>query len=349
VGKQGLYKLAQALAVATLLSCWAHGALAESPSRAAQLNQEGARLLTLGKHERALSLFEEAARLQPRLPLFQYNIGLALTRLRRLRESLEPLERAKKDAALAHDAGLLRGLNLYELGELEQAAGELEPLRRHPVHGETALYLLVESLRRLGHTHRAQQAFIDLLKAYPDSAYSHKLLGMAYESQNLFDKAIEEFLAALAAAPQMPEIRFALGFAHWKKLEWKDAATWFEQELKIQPCYAPAHYYLGDIAQRGGRTDEAMARFEKALSCEPSHVDALIAQASISEERGDSEMAIQMLKRATKLAPHSVNAHYRLVRVLTTAGRLDEAADHRRVLQELHRIDARPTPPRPDK
>ena len=88
----------------------------------------------------------------------------------------------------------------------------------------------------------AQQAFLQLRRRYPDSAFGYKLLGMAYDAEQQYDEAVKEFETALRANPAMPEIAFAIRFMHWKRRDYGPASEWLKKELALDPCDARSHY-----------------------------------------------------------------------------------------------------------
>lgn len=301
----------------------------------AQTSAETGRLLEQGKYAEALPLLQQAARQNPGDASLQFNLGLALFRLNRLEDALVPLSKAAGDPKLSDDAGYLQGVALFQLGRWAESARKLESLRRHQRHGETALYMLVEAYRRTKEPDKTKQAFLDLASRYPESAYLNRLMGIAYESEGNFLKALEEFQQALTKNPQMPEIHFAIGFIHWKQQRFEDAAPYFERELSIQPCFAQAHYYLGEIYRKRGQMDKAAAGYRKAFECDSGYAGAYLGLGTLLEQQGQIEEAIAMYREYVRREPRQTDGRYRLARALQKAGRSEEAEAEFRAVKEL--------------
>jgi tetratricopeptide (TPR) repeat protein len=307
----------------------------QRPETTATLNQRGTHYLQQGDFVRALEAYQAAEKLQPADPAIQFNLGLALYRAGRLRDALGPLAKAKQAAASRRQATYLRGVILFSLNDLEACVGEIGGLREDPEYGEAVLYMLVESNRRLARAQDSQTAFVELSKRYPDSAFLHKLMGMAYESQYMYKEALQEFQAALRVNPSMPEMNFAVGFVLLKQHQLDEARPWFEKELALQSCYAPALYALGEVERKKSRPAGAEKLYRRAIACDNSYADAYLGLGMTLEELGSNAEAIQAYQEAARRAPQDSDAHYRLARALDKAGRHDEAKAEFAKVREL--------------
>lgn len=307
----------------------------QSPETAATLNQRGTQYLQQGDFARALDAYQAAEKLQPADPAIQFNVGLALYRAGRLRDALGPLAKAQQAAASRRQATYLRGVILFSLNELEACAAEVNGLRDDAEYGEMALYMLVESNRRLARVQASQTAFIELTKRYPDSAFLHKLMGTAYESQFMYKEAVQEFQAALRVSPSMPEMNFAVGFVLLKQHQMDEARPWLEKELALQPCYAPALYALGEVERKQSRPAGAEKLYRQAIACDSRYADAYLGLGMTLEELGSHAEAVQAYQEAARRAPQDSDAHYRLARALDKAGKHDEAKAEFAKVREL--------------
>lgn len=289
-----------------------------------------------GQLEAALNRFRGALELQPGNPALEYNIGLALFRMERFDEALAPLQRATAHPPSAPQAHLMCGIVLYERGDLTAAAPELEAARAHPDAGEMALYMLVETYRHGDDPERAQAAFLELERRYPGSAFYHKLMGSAFDSEGMHAEALAEFQAALRKNPRMPEIPFAIGFIHFKKREHEQARKWLESEIALQPCHAKAHHYLGEIEMEQDNTRGAEDRYRQAINCDGSIGEAHAGLGGLLLREGRFEEAHDLLQRAVELDPQSAEAHYALGRALMRLGHRDDANAAFRRVDEIH-------------
>jgi tetratricopeptide (TPR) repeat protein len=292
---------------------------------AAALVRKGADLMEKGDLPRALEAFEEAARLRPSDPAIRFNVGLTLYRMGRYRQALEPLGKALAHPPSAARARFLRGTVFFQSGEYEACVREVEPLKSDPQQGEEALFMLTESYRSLGRTKEAQDAFGDLNRLYPDSAFLHRLMGMAYDARSEYPKALEEFKAALRVRPGMPEIAFAIGYIHWKLRQYDEARAWLLKELAAQPCYARAHHYLAEMEREAFRLKEAAEGYRKALDCDSRLYDSLLGLGLVVEQEGGWDEALRIYRRLVDLRPQEPQPHFKLATALMKSGKTEEA------------------------
>jgi tetratricopeptide (TPR) repeat protein len=299
--------------------------LAAQPQSASALVRQGADLMERGDLPRALEAFEEAARLQPSDPAIQFNVGLTLYTMGRYRQALAPLEKALAHPPSASRARFLRGTVFFQAGEHEACVREVESLRTDPNQGEEVLFMLTESYRSLGRTKEAQDAFGELNRLYPDSAFLHRLMGMAYDARSEYPKALEEFRAALRVRPGMPEIAFAIGYIHWKLRQYEEARAWLSKELATQPCYARAHHYLAEMEREAFRLKEAAQSYRKALDCDPALYDSWLGLGLVIEQEGRWDEALGVYRRLVDLRPQEPQPHFKLATALMKSGKREEA------------------------
>lgn len=317
------------------------GLAAPSPGqtleRAGRLNQEGAERLRAGNPAEALEKFLAAARLAPDDPALQFNIGLTLFQLGRWDEALAPIEKSIAHPPSAAQARYLRGAIHFQRNDFAACAGDLELVRGDPRFAEQALFMLVESYRRSGNAAASQAAFLELERRYPDSAFLHKLMGMAYDQQEMPAKALEEFEAALRVRPDMPDVAFGIGYIHFKQASLAEARRWFLQELRVQPCFARAHYYLAEIDRAAEAWDKAASSYTRALECDPDLGDALLGLGDVAERQNDLPEAIRRYQAAVKRMPEDSKARFKLANSLRRAGRQDEASVELARAKDLYR------------
>ncbi|UCF87620.1 MAG: tetratricopeptide repeat protein, partial [Nitrospiraceae bacterium] len=77
-------------------------------------------------------------------------------------------------------------------------------------------------------------------------------LGVAYKSKGLTEKAIEQYRTAIRLNPGIPEVHNNLGVAYMSLGFIKQAIEQYRIAIKIKPSYAKAHYNLGDAYKAQG-------------------------------------------------------------------------------------------------
>lgn len=310
-----------------------------SGSTPGELNQRGVEYLNKRDYGRALEQFRAAAALRPDDPAIQFNVGLTLVRMGRLREALPPLGASLAHAPSADEARYLRGTILFQLREYTSAAAAIETLRSNGRYGEQVLYMLVEGYRINGDAKRSEQAFIELKSRYPQSPLLNKLMGVAYEWQGHDPKAMEEFQEALRKNPRMPDIAFAIGYLYYKQRRYEDAREWFTKELSLDRCYAKAHHYLGQIEAASERFDASANHHRKAIECEPAYADPYLGLGKVLERSGDVALAVRHYREAVRLSPQERRGHYVLGLALRRIGQRKESEAELAIAKKLGEQD----------
>jgi tetratricopeptide (TPR) repeat protein len=262
----------------------------------------------------------------------QLNLGLTLIRKGQLEQAIAPLRKAAEDPVLAPEAHFLLGADYFQSGEYAKAVTALDGLE-NAAHSEQVLYMLEESYRRTAHIEEAKQAFHQLLSRYPDSAWTHYLMGTAFEEQQQLDKAIEEYKQALAKDAAIPNANFAIGYIYWRQQDTENAREWLQREAN-KGCHGLANFYLGEIA-RGEREEQlAETLYRRALQCDPTSGDAHLRLGIVLADEKHYKEAITQLKQAIRLQPTASSAHYHLAEVYSQTGRSVEAkAEYEKVRQ----------------
>lgn len=88
---------------------------------------------------------------------------------------------------------------------------------------------------------------------------------------------------------------------------------------------AAAHYNLGVVLDRTGRTDAARSHYEAALEIDPYHARAMNNLGVWLDRHGQSDAAIALLRRSIHAAPENAETHSNLGSALIGARRLPEA------------------------
>jgi tetratricopeptide (TPR) repeat protein len=295
-----------------------------------------------------IELIWQEVKKHPRNPEDNFLLGIALFQDGRLGAAVGPLSRAAGDPKLARKAICLLAIALYNLNDLEAAIPQFEECLQFYPDCPEALYYLISACRRTGRKAEASNALGRLLRVAPQSAYTYKLMGEAYDSEEEWSKAAEALRLAIAKAPDLPELHFELGMVYWQMLNYDEAAFEFRREIKaVQrgPSCARSWYYLGDIAMKRLRYHEAAVDYSKSLRMGSAQYDVLCSLARAYEAMSRDSDALQCLRRAERLAPLQPDAHWELAHVLGRMGHQEEAARERKLFEataQRHHITGRP-------
>jgi len=95
---------------------------------------------------------------------------------------------------------------------------------------------------------------------------SKNLSGLAYLSQNIYNKAQEQFNEIVKIDPVFYEAYYNLGISYEKIKDIEQAITNFKKTVELKSDYAPAYYHLGVLNLILKNKKEATANLEKAFS-----------------------------------------------------------------------------------
>ena len=301
----------------------------------------------------AVPALRQALKLNPKLPRTDILLALCLSELGQYQEALAGLGKAFKQTA---DDPLRRlaGLQLqraYTQLEQDGKAAEiaLQLTRLYPTDPE----VLYHSGRLL--SNYAYLMTMKLARLAPESPWTHQAAGEANESQGLYDPAIREYRAVLAADPRRPGIHFRIG----RTLLARAAATpeegpaaafraeavnEFEQERALDPANATAAYELGEIHRRAGDLEEARKLFEAAVEHYPDFEQAQLGLGRVLLATGKLEPALAHLRKAIALDPENDVSYYQLSRAYqalgNAAGQADALARSQALRAKRQRTDA---------
>jgi tetratricopeptide (TPR) repeat protein len=161
---------------------------------------------------------------------------------------------------------------------------------------------------------KALNEFIIALKINPESAVAHNNLGYVYAGQNRIDEAINEYKTALRLMPRYPTAHNNLGNAYMLQNRFDEAMNEYKTTLEQQPDDIAAHYNLGNVYLNLALFDKAIVELESAIALNPDEPDAHnnLGIAYLSLNLLDN--AIQEFNTALNLDPHSEAARQNLIK-----------------------------------
>ncbi|MFA6110415.1 MAG: serine/threonine-protein kinase [Candidatus Latescibacterota bacterium] len=273
----------------------------------------GASLALLGRHEEALTCYERALALDPRLVLALSHQGVSLAALGHHADALRSFKRALRLERDHVPAWLPRGLSLTAQGRPEMG------LRCHRV----ALYRNPRNAA-----------------AWLGQGITLAALQRRSEALASCGRAIEINPWSAAAWTQRGRVQLADG-------EPAAAAWTCLQALERDPWHAPAWCTRGIALDVLGRHEEAVECLSEALVMDPRHVATWVHRGVALAALGSHQRALWMYRRALRLEPRCLAAWIDRSRSLSAGHRFGEALeccdcalalDQRCVSAWLHRV-----------
>jgi tetratricopeptide (TPR) repeat protein len=294
-----------------------------------------------GDYSAALKELDEAKRLKPTLPKLDGLIAMSQAELGDFKEALPKLEetfRTAKDEPVKRMSGL----------QLERA---YTALRRDNDAVEVALELqrlFPSDPEVLYHNERifGNYAFLTvqkLMAVAPDSVWRQQAVAEAYESQGSFDAAIAAYRQILATDPDHRGIHYRIGRCFRERErhthhpeDLTSAMTEFQQELKLNPQNANAAYEIGELHRLAGELQPAKIYFEAALKIYPDFPEANVGLGTVLASLNQPAQALPYLKAAIANDPTDEASWYRLSQVERALGHTAEQQSAMEEFLKLH-------------
>lgn len=155
------------------------------------------------------------------------------------------------------------------------------------------------------------------------------------ERNRAYHSAVAIWRDTVSKRPNDMHARNNLGVALRRENDLDGAIEQFEEALRIEPAFAPAHFNLGTLAHMNRRYAEAIAHFAAAVQAKPDYAEARFYLADSLFNHGIQLMQQSRLPEAAarfeevlKLEPDSAGAHNSLGLVLRKMRRYDASRAH---------------------
>ena len=218
---------------------------------------------------------------------------------------------------------------LFELGEYDSALKALNGLSNQ--QSPPALYWRARCFEKL-----ATQAYLRLYQANPNSYRVHELTGDLEAAKANDGKAIEEYRAAVAMKPSVPNLHYSLGHLLWKDLKTEEARKELNAELELNPRHTGALHDLGDTYLLEHQPERALAYLKRALEIDPGDPDIHRDLGTAYADLHDNTKAEAEFKAAIP-GDQDGSVHYKLARVFQAEGKKENAAHEFEVSTSLNR------------
>ena len=174
------------------------------------------------------------------------------------------------------------------------------------------LYGLATALKDQGRWNEAVNQYRAALAAAPDYVLAHNNLGAVLMEQGQIDRAIGEFQAALRIEPDFAGAHYNLGLVYVARGRLDEAIRHYREALRYQPDFGEAHNNLGQVLGSLGQVDEALPHLREAVRLIPDSADTHNNLGTGLWFQGKSEEAIAQFRRALEIDPNHSGARKNL-------------------------------------
>ena len=249
--------------------------------------------IQLRHNDTALALFAQAAAIQPRHAMLNFNRGMLLQGMGRSAEALQAF-----DLALAAQPGYPRAL-----------AGR------------------AAALLALGRTDEAQAALANAIAAQPGDATLHLEQGSLFYQAARYEEALASFERAVQLQPANADAWVNLGSTLIKLARHARAVEALDRAIALGGGLADAHFNRGIALAALSRYDEAVASYGKALATAPGLAGAWRGRGFALAHLKQHVAALADFDQALQLSPGDAQVHFGRGGALYAMGRVEGAID----------------------
>jgi Flp pilus assembly protein TadD len=172
--------------------------------------------------------------------------------------------------------------------------------------------------------------FEHALEITPGNPVVHNYLGVALQTADRSDEALEQYRAAVQAAPSYAAANYNLGNALFERGDLEAAVVHLGVAARLDASNADALTNYGNALLATGRTEEAFDHYRRALDVDSAHAGANYNLGLALHRQGKLAEAIEHYRLTLRSDPDHLQAHNNLGLALQSLGRLDEAIAHYR-------------------
>ena len=192
----------------------------------------------------------------------------------------------------------------------------------------TLLLMGMGTLKRNSAFATEETMWKDVILKDRNSVRGYNNLGIWYEQNKQFDKALAHYQKTIKLAPMFPNPYINIGNVYHKKKDFVKGEKWMKRAIQLDPRSALANYNLGNILREAVKTDEAIGAYGRALTLNPRYIEAANNLANIYFKKRNYAQAISYYKKALFIDPTFAMSYYNIALANENLGRLDDAVSN---------------------
>lgn len=142
----------------------------------------------------------------------------------------------------------------------------------------------------------------------PSAAEPHACLGMVLNGVGQYEKAAEEYLAALAREPTNDLLYSGVATTYEKLARPTDAEQAYRRAIEVRPHYWAGYNMLGAFYYRAGRYDDALRMFQQVVNLAPDSFRAYSSLGAVHFMKGQIREAMAAFEQSLAIRANYVAA-----------------------------------------
>jgi len=198
----------------------------------------------------------------------------------------------------------------------------LKILESSPDHFDSLLLRGIINVKK--NTFIALELVTKATNVNPNNPYGHYNLGIIFEEQKLFDKALDSYECTVRLRPDFADAWLNLGNVLHALMNLDDAVRSYDFAIRIKPDFALAYYNRGVVLKELNRFEEAKDSYDNAIRLRPDFADAYCNRAVVLEELNRFQEAVENYDIAIRIKPDFATAKFNKSINLLLNGNLKE-------------------------
>jgi predicted Zn finger-like uncharacterized protein len=269
---------------------------------------------------------EKALGLDPEVVEGRLVHGIALWKLGELDDAAKELEAARSGGPNSRLEVAL-GAVYYEKGDLEKANELLQGVRRNDRGNAEAYFWIARVQWKKGDIDPALDSIHEAIDRAPTRASYQYELGRILRDARRVPEAVEAWKATVKLDPGYADAWEAIGQAYLEVGRYKEAIAAFESTLKADPPRARVYGLLGDAQSQAGKSKDAIASYTAGIKADPSLTSLYYRLGRTYSEMGQYDKAIAVYQRTLQAKPDDAQAWYHMGYALKEKGKKREAVE----------------------
>ena len=230
------------------------------------------------------------------------------------------------DEALDH---FNRAHQLVQQGQHEQAVTTLETaIKAYPNFAEAHHLLGLVYFTGLQNSQKAIAALQHAISDYPNFARAHMDLGTVLHHQKNHADAEAAYLQALTLYPRFQEAQRAIANLYDHTQQAQKAIHAFTKVLTFNPDQADVLYKLAYWYRKAGNAQQAHITLDRLHDTQPTHLAGWLLRGDMAEQEDKPKVAIEAYEKALASNNELLDPHYALGFLYQEQGQSQKAATH---------------------
>lgn len=277
-----------------------------------------------GMMQEALDKLHEAVTINPGCGAWYFNMGLTLDGLERYEEAIACFQRALD--LLPDDVEILNCLavDYTRTTEYDLALSTFERVEKLDPSFEAAYCNRIITYTEMEQHDKAEQMFYLAQEINPDCPICFYNIGNSLFTRGLYARAIWCWEKTAKLEPIHPMIHYRIAQACWADGQYDKAREHFLQELRQNPGHVEILLDYGIFLLEHGQTRQAAEKFNWILELQPDFAPAMFYKGEVHRIEDDLASASYWYRRTIRTDENMAGPRFRLAKILLWQNQPDE-------------------------